>query len=110
MNRLTKIVGLSAALIAVGAVAYAATPLIDDAMSIAHAKIPLTQAIAVAEQHVNGKASKAEYEHTKAGWAYDVEVVSGSQVFDVKVDAGKGTVISSVEDKADGDDDHDERD
>ena len=41
------------------------------------------QAITVAEQHVHGRASRAEYEHTKTGWAYDVEVVSGAKVFDV---------------------------
>ena len=41
---------------------------------------------------------------------YDVEVVSGAKVFDVKVDGTKGTVISSVEDKADHDGDHDKKD
>jgi uncharacterized membrane protein YkoI len=39
-----------------------------------------------------------------------VEVVSGAKVFDVRVDADKGTVISSAEDKADHDDDHDKQD
>ncbi len=56
------------------------------------------------------KASRAEYENSKQGWVYDVEVVSGAKVFDVRVDADKGTVISSAEDKADHDDDHDKRD
>ena len=37
----------------------------------------------------------------------DVGVVSGAKVFGVRVDADKGTVISSVEDKADRDDDDD---
>jgi hypothetical protein len=69
-----------------------------------------TQAVTVAEQHANGKASRAEYENSKQGWVYDVEVVSGAKVFDVRVDADKGTVISSAEDKADHDDDHDKRD
>jgi hypothetical protein len=40
------------------------------------AKISLTQAVTVAEQHANGKA-RAEYENSKQGWVYDVEVVSG---------------------------------
>ena len=30
-----------------------------------------------AEQHANGKASRAEYENSKQGWVYDVEVISG---------------------------------
>jgi hypothetical protein len=54
----------------------------------------------VAEQHVNGKAAHAGYENSKQGWVYDVEVVSGVKVFDVKLDATKGTVISSAEDMA----------
>ena len=33
-----------------------------------------------AEQHANGKASRAEYENSKQGWVYDVEVVSGAKV------------------------------
>lgn len=53
------------------------------------------------------ECSRAEYEKSQQGWAYDVEVVSGAKVFDVKVDADKGTVISAAEDKADRDDDHD---
>jgi hypothetical protein len=39
-----------------------------------------------------------------------VEVVSGAKVIHVKVDADKGTVISSAEDKTDRDDDKDEQD
>jgi uncharacterized membrane protein YkoI len=109
-----------AALAAVGAIAiggafaigsaFAAKPMENDALAITQAKIPMTQAITAAEQHVNGKAARAEYEQTKTGWVYDVEVMSGGKVFDVKVDGDKGTIISSAEDKADHDDDHDEQD
>ena len=79
-------------------------------MAINKAKISLVQAVTVAEQHANGKASQAEFENSKQGWVYDVEVVSGAKVFDVKIDADKGTVISSAEDKADRDDEHDAKD
>jgi uncharacterized membrane protein YkoI len=103
-----------AALAAVGAIAiggaFAAKPMENDALAITQAKIPMTQAVTAAEQHVNGKAARAEYEQTKADWVYDVEVISGAKVFDVKVDGDKGTIISSAEDKADHDDDHDEQD
>ena len=61
-------------------------------------------------KHANGKVAHAEYENSKQAWVYDVGVVSGAKVFDVKVDANKGTVISSVEDKADHNDDRDKRD
>lgn len=111
MNRYSKISLLAVAIAAAGTVAYASTGSMEnDAMAIAKAKISLAQAVTVAEQHANGKAARAEYEQSKQGWVYDVEIVSGTKVFDVKVDADKGTVISSAEDKADHDDDHDKQD
>jgi uncharacterized membrane protein YkoI len=111
MYRYTKLSVLAIAVAASGAVAYAATSGdANDAQAINNAKIPIAQEIGVAEQHANGKATRAEYEKTRQGWAYDVEVVSGAKVFDVKVDADRGTVISSTEDKADRDHDHDELD
>ena len=111
MNRYSKFSLLAAVIAAAGTVAYAAQGgMENDALAITKAKIPLAQAVTTAEQHANGKAARAEYENSKHGWVYDVEVVSGVKVFDVKVDADKGTVISSAEDKADGDDDHDKQD
>ena len=111
MNRYSKLSILAAAIAAAATVAYAAQGSMEnDAMAITKAKIPLAQAVTTAEQHANGKAARAEYENSKQGWVYDVEVVRGAKVFDVKVDADKGTVISSAEDKADRDDDHDKRD
>lgn len=111
MCRYTKLSMLAIAIAASSAVAYAAKGGIEnDAMAITKAKIPLTQAVTVAEQHVNGSASRAAYEDSKQGWVYEVEIVSGAKVFDVRVDADKGTIISSAEDKADHDDDHDKQD
>lgn len=111
MNRYTKLSLLAIIIAAAGTTAFAAKGgMENDAMSITKAKISLTQAIAVAEQHAHGKAARAEYENSKQGWIFDVEVVSGAKVFDVRVDASKGTVISSIEDKSDRDDDHDKKD
>ena len=109
MIRNTRIAVLAAVLASAGAAAYAANTVENDAAAIANAKIPMTQAITVAEQHAGGKASKAEWEKTKSGWAYDVEVVSGAKVFDVKVDGATGTVIASTEDRADRDEDREAR-
>ena len=93
---------LAATMVATGAVAYAGGGQDNDALAIANAKISLTQAVAAAEQHASGKATHAEFEHSKRqGWIYEVEVVSGAKVFDIKVDADKGTVIASQEDRAD---------
>ena len=103
-------VTVTVALATAGAMAFAAKTMENDAVAGPPAKISLTQAIATAEQQANGKATRAEYEQTKTGWAYDVEVVSGAKVFDVRVDADKGTVISSAEDTADRNDEHDNED
>ena len=111
MNRYTKLSLLAITIATAGATAYAAKGgMENDAMAIAKAKISLTQAVAIAERHAKGKAARAEYENSKQGWIFDVEVVSGAKVFDVRVDASKGTIISSVEDKSDRDDNHDKKD
>lgn len=81
--------------------AYAAESAENDALAITGAKISLTQAVAAAEQYVGGKASKAEYEHEKGQSMFEVEVVKGKSVMDVRVDPMSGQVIASVEDKAD---------
>jgi uncharacterized membrane protein YkoI len=94
---------------AVGSV-YAAKSSDNDAMAIADAKISLAQAVSTAEQHVGGKASRAEHEHHKGQWVFDVEVVKGRQVMDVTVNSTSGTVIAAVEDKHDREDDHDRDD
>ena len=82
----------------------------NDALAIADAKISLTQAVSAAEQHAGGKASRAEFEHHKGQWVFDVEVVKGRQVMDVTVNSSSGAVIAAVEDKADRKDDHDRDD
>lgn len=111
MKRKTKLSLIAVALSASALSAYAASgALANDSLAVAEATIPLSQAVTIAEQHVQGKASKAEFEETRNGLAYDVEVIKGNTAFDVKVDAHKGTVLASAEDKADRDDDHDERD
>ncbi|HMO44708.1 MAG TPA: PepSY domain-containing protein [Rubrivivax sp.] len=87
---------------ATGAVAYAAQGGGEnDALAIANARIPLVQAIAAAEQHAGGKAAKAEFEHSRQGWVYEVEVVAGTRVLDVQVSAETGAVLSSTPDKLD---------
>ena len=111
MYRYTKLSLLAVAIATAGAGAYAAKSDAEhDVTTITQAKTSLIQAVSVAERHANGKATHADYGRSRQGsWVYDVEVVSGgAKVFDVRVDADKGTVISSAEDKADNA--HDERD
>ena len=111
MSRYTKLSLLAIATATTCAAAYAAKGgMENDAMALAKAKISLTQAVVIAERHANGKAARAEFEDSKKGWVFDVEVVSGAKVFDVRIDAIKGEVISSVEDQSDRDDVHDKKD
>lgn len=99
------------AVAAASALAYAAHgEANNDAQAISKAKLSLVQAVLLAEQHAHGQASRAEFEQARAGWVYDIEVVSGEKVFDVKVDPDKGAILSSVEDSGDHDDYHDRRD
>lgn len=105
MKRKTYLTALAA--ISVSAMvgsAFASKPNENDALSITSARIDLGQAVAIAEQHVGGKASHAEYEHHQGQWMFEVEVVKGASVTDVKVDAGDGRVIEARADKADSDD------
>ena len=114
MNKTTKLAILATAMATLGGAAYASRSTENDALAIEQAKIPIAQAISIAEKQHNGKASQAEFEHTKKGAIYEVEVVAGAKVFDVKVDADKGTILSSAEDTVDRhegrDDDHDDKD
>ncbi len=82
----------------------------NDAGIINQAGIPLTKAVKVATDHTGGKATRAEYEQTKQGPAFDVEVVKGDQTWDVRVDGKTGQLISSVKDATDHDDQNDEVD
>jgi uncharacterized membrane protein YkoI len=99
---LAALAALSAA--AVVGSAFAAKSGENDALAISAAKIDLGQAVAAAEQHVGGKAARAEYERHAGQWVFDVEVVKGASVTDVKVDAGNGKVIAATADKTDHDD------
>jgi uncharacterized membrane protein YkoI len=110
MKRLTKLTLTAVAatsLLSLGV--YAAS---NDAIPAATPAISLSQAIAVAEQQAAGKATRAEYEQSGPSrvWVYDVEVSVGAKILDVKVDATTGRVVSTKEDSADQDDEHDEKD
>src|ERR1700682_1228029 len=96
--------------LAIGGGYAAANSRETDALAITTAKVDLAKAVAAAEQHVGGKASKAEYERLKGQWVYDIEVVKDKKVMDVRVDATSGGVISATEDKADKDNEHDKDD
>jgi uncharacterized membrane protein YkoI len=77
----------------------------SDTVAVPYAAISLDAAVAAAEKYAHGNAVHADYQKQKDGlWVYEIEVRSGARVFDVKVDAEKGTVIASTEGKPDADD------
>ncbi|MCS0588266.1 PepSY domain-containing protein [Massilia norwichensis] len=110
MFRTKTLVVVAAFASTAGTLAFAAQKKENDALGVMNAKVSLVEAVSLAQQHANGRAARAEYEHSKRGWLYDVEVVSGHKVFDVRIDAVNGAVISSVEDKLDGNDENDKED
>lgn len=73
----------------------------NDAALLSQAKISLTQAIAAAEGHVQGKAVRAGLEDENGTAVYGVEVASGTQTTDVKVDVNDGKILSAQADQAD---------
>ncbi len=100
----------AALLLAASAVPGAALAAANDALTGERPSVGLAEAVAVAERHLGGKAIRAEYERAGDIRAYDVEVVRGSGVWDVRVDARTGTVLGSTEDRVDDDDAGDARD
>ena len=111
MKRKTYLAALAAltATAIVGS-AYASKSNENNALAISDARIDIGQAVAAAERHVGGKASHAEYERHKGQWVFDVEVVKGKSVTDVKVDASNGQVIEARAENADHDEDGDQED
>lgn len=111
MYRCTKsaATGLLLALVAAGTFA-AGKSVENDAIGIGATKITLSEAISAAEKHVSGKAARAELERSTGRMVFDVEVVSGSKTYDVKIDPDQGTVLASTEDRSDHDDDGDRED
>ncbi len=111
MYRYTKIGLLATVVVASGITAMTARAGGDnDAQHPPQSAVTLGKAVAAAEQQVHGRAVRVELEQCRQGWVYDVEVIQGVKVFDVKVDAEKASVLSAAEDSEDRDDDHDERD
>ena len=98
-----KLILTTIAVLAVAAIgsAYAAKSEENDAAALAQAKISLTQAIAAAELHANGKAVRAELENENGTIVYGVEVLSGSKATDVKVDVRDGKILSAQADTVD---------
>ncbi|HDZ37221.1 MAG TPA: peptidase M4 [Marinobacter sp.] len=103
MNKRLRLLLLCSALTVTAIPAFASGDIETDEPSISQAKISLQEAIQVAEQHSGGKASRAEFEQTANGPAFDVEITKGKQTLDVRVDPMTSKVLSSEMDREDND-------
>ncbi len=105
LSKLAIIITLSSIGIATGLTTVYANENGNDALAINNAKIDIQHAIAAAESSTGGKTIRAEFEneneheHDKA--VYDIEVVKGNKVFDIRVDGETGQVIQSKIDDID---------
>lgn len=74
----------------------------DAVADLAKARITLVQAANAAEAKIGGRAVGVELESESGTTAFEVEVVAANRaVYDVKIDATSGKVLSSELDKAD---------
>ena len=62
-------------------------------------KVGLTDAIATAEAHVNGKALEAEFEDNSFSPEYEIDVYTTTHKYEVTVDASNGEVTKTKEKK-----------
>lgn len=101
---------IAATILALGAgtAAYAKGSGNDAVTDLAQAKITLAQAVAAAEQHAGGQATKAELERRQGRMAFEVEVVKGRAVSNVVVDATDGRVLAASADRDDDDGEHED--
>jgi uncharacterized membrane protein YkoI len=95
MKNFTKTAILSTALLISGA-AFADR---DDVRLLSETKINLTEAIAIAEKHQNGRAYEAELDSHRFAPVYEVKVVtSDNRVYEVNIDGVTGEVRNVKED------------
>lgn len=94
---------MAAGVVTAGGLAYAQKSNLtqNDATAMQQAKISLAQAVTTAEQHVGGKASRAELQNENGRLVYGVEVAGNGQTLDVKVNAIDGSVVSVQADQGD---------
>lgn len=69
------------------------------AYQLSQAKISLIDALTAAEAEAKGTAVSGELDSSQGKVVYEVEVLAGQKIFDVKVNAVDGTILSIKEDR-----------
>ncbi|RZA07362.1 MAG: hypothetical protein EOP11_07900 [Proteobacteria bacterium] len=86
---------LSALMLATSAFAGSATKY---EKRVAAAKISIIEAINIAQKEKAGTAVSAELDDKRGATIYEVEVLSGGKLFEIKLDAASGKVLETKED------------
>ncbi len=81
----------------------------NDAQAVKRANVTLYNALDIAQQHVPGTVSRAEFEQEDGLPVWEVEVLADNgQVYDLEIDARTGEVVKQSLDHEDREnDDHD---
>jgi uncharacterized membrane protein YkoI len=74
---------------------------VEDVRALSEAKISLIDAIQAAEAHTNGIAFEAQIEDDSFSPEFEVGIVTGNTVYEVRIDGETGDVISAREDRDD---------
>jgi len=91
-------------------VAQAKSTPTNDALEVTSSSVTLEQAIGIAQQAVPGTPAKAEFSKDDGTAVWEVEMINNNQqAFDIEIDATSGKVLKQVADKADHEDDDDEK-
>ena len=105
MNKKFKTAVISGAMI--GALSFAATPAYAgwfdfdddlDAEKVATVKIDMVQALQTVQRQSTGRVVSAELEEDDDKLVYEIEIMRGSKIMEVKVDAFTGAIIEREED------------
>ena len=105
---LVALIGIGAAGIAYTAAAENRKEDKAEIATLSNAKIPLAQAIAIAEQQSGGKAIDAGLEDENGKLVFEVQVAKADSVHTVLVDAAAGTILDTRNADSERDEDHDE--
>lgn len=73
----------------------------EDARALEKAKISLVEAIQLAERETQGRAFEAQIDHERFGPEFEVSVLVGQTIYEVKIDAQTGAILSVREDHDD---------
>ena len=95
----------------VGATLVAQAHESEDMTAVTSAAVTLESAVMYAKEAVPGTAAKAEFEDEHGQLVWEIEIVNAKgQVYDVTVDAKSGKIVNKELDKADSDEDEDDKD